>query len=143
MLMTHQQIEKIVGHLDEGLHVHLNIRNGNQHALPPQMLYVFAPPERYKAAIAEIWDNKNDYIELTPLPPIEQYIMIQDFIDELPQGKDFDQFNAILAGENTFAAFDLLIQQSKYLEQWQKHRANYKKYFIIHDLKSYGVEVVE
>lgn len=143
MLMTHQQIEKIVGHLDQGLHVHLNIRNGNQHALPPQMLYVFAPPEEYKEAIAEIWDNKDDYVELTPLPPIEQYMMIQDFIDEIPPGKDYDQFSSVLNQQNTFASFDLLIQHSGYLDQWLSYKATYKKFFIIEDLKKYGVEVVK
>ncbi len=143
MLMTHQQIEKIVAHLDEGLHVHLNVRSGKQYALPPRMLYVYAPPEQYKPAIEEIWNHKDDFVEIEPLPQMEQYIMIQDFIDEIPPGKDYDRFNAILNHQNTFASFDLLIQHSKYLDQWHEYKAGYKKYFLIHDLKKYGVEVAE
>lgn len=72
-----------------------------------------------------------DYITIEPLESSEAYHIMEDFVDNLPGGKEKNILSNAINGKKPFANFNNLIHQSEWREFWFEFRDRmYEKYVI-------------
>lgn len=117
MNITNEQIEEIAEWLECGMICFFHRPTGTIE-YHPDPNDAFFEPEPWEDAMDKIdgdWDN---YIRIDKMDSSEGFQVMEDFADELPDGKFRESVLEQLSNKKTFRNFKNMIDDSEYRQDW-------------------------
>jgi len=118
-------VKEIAGYLEMGHTVFVN----------PETLEIDSMPKDYDPIVSDDFDFDYDkvegWIEIEPLESHESYVIMETFIQSLPEGEEKNRLADAIEGYKPFANFNRLIHNSEERENWFKHRTHWFEKYVI------------
>ncbi len=93
--------------------------------------------------IEEIEDNFEDYITLPEKYEIDEYSMMEEFIDSLPEGCKQDELYDAIRGRGAFRRFKDEVYELGLEQKWYKYRDDAYEKLAIEWCEENGIEIIK
>lgn len=93
--------------------------------------------------IEEIEENFEEYIVLPGKYEIDEYNMMEEFIDNLPEGRKQDELYDAIRGRGAFQRFKDEIYELGLEQRWYKYRDDAYEKVAIEWCKENGIEIIK
>ncbi|MXN91378.1 hypothetical protein GR160_09065 [Flavobacterium sp. Sd200] len=131
--LTPQQIQQIVEQLQIGMQCYLHIKTGEIIFVPDEDRIDYVKPweELYKKI-----ENSYSYREIERPGSRDQFIFMEDFVLDLPDGKRKSELLDILDDEKPFRNFKKYIEQSEIRNDWFAFNNQKLTEWVIEEVRS-------
>lgn len=93
--------------------------------------------------IEEIEENFDEYLALPGKYEIDEYNMMEEFIDNLPEGRKQDKLYDAIQGSGAFRKFKDEVCELGLEQKWYKYRDNAYEKLAIEWCKENGIEIIK
>lgn len=93
--------------------------------------------------IDEIEENFDEFIALPGKYEIDEYMMMEEFIDNLPKGRKQDQLYNAIRGKGAFRRFKDKVYEIGLEQKWYQYRDDANKKLAIKWCKENGIEIIK
>jgi len=100
----------------------------------PKTLEIDFVPKNYETFTADIdfdYDKVEDWIEIEPLDSHESFMIMESFVESLPNSKEKNRLADAIGGHKPFANFNRLIHNSEERENWFRYRTCQLEKYVI------------
>ena len=93
--------------------------------------------------IEEIEENFEEYITLPGKYEIDEYSMMEEFIDSLPEGRKQDELYDVIQGRGAFRRFKDEVYELDLEQKWYKYRDDAYEKLAIEWCEENGIEIIK
>lgn len=93
--------------------------------------------------IEEIEENFEEYITLPGKYEIDEYSMMEEFIDSLPEGRKQDELYDVIQGRGAFRRFKDEVYELGLEQKWYKYRDDAYEKLALEWCEENGIEIIK
>lgn len=130
-------IKDIAGDIDCGLECFYNKKTGLVIAIPSgfDIYDIDDDNEFYKDDLAILKKNEEDFISISPPASHDLFKFMENFVEELPEGRFKSQLENALQRKKPFQNFKSLIDDSDHRQDWFDYKQKALEQFVASEIE--------